>query len=134
MNEPTITVVGNLVAEPELKFLATGTAVANFTIAQTPRIFNREDNTWDDGETLFMRCSVFGQVAENLADSLDKGHHVVATGRLKQRSWENDEGEKRTIVEMTVDEVGASLRFATATVNKAERKNAGTKTARARKK
>jgi single-strand DNA-binding protein len=121
--EPLITVVGNLTADPELRFTPSGAAVANFTVAQTPRTFNRDTNAWDDGETLFMRCSIWREAAENVAESLFKGMRVVATGKLKQRSYDTKEGEKRTVIEMDVDEVGPSLRYASAKVTKAERSN-----------
>ena len=121
MNEPTLTVVGNLVADPELRFTPNGAAVANFTVASTPRSFDKQANEWKDGETLFMRCSVWREAAENAAESLTRGARVIVTGRLVSRSWETKEGEKRTVMEMQVDEVGPSLRYATAKVTKAER-------------
>ena len=119
--ETTLTVVGNLTGDPELRFTPSGAAVANFTVASTPRTFDRQSNEWKDGETLFMRCSVWREAAENVAESLHRGTRVVVTGRLKSRSYETKEGEKRTVVEMDVDEVGPSLRYATAKVNKTQR-------------
>ncbi len=123
--ETVITVVGNLTADPELRFTPSGAPVANFTIASTPRTFDRQSGEWKDGEALFMRCSIWRQAAESVADSLTKGTRVVATGRLKQRSFETKEGEKRTVVEMDVDEIGPSLRYATAKVTKASRGSGG---------
>ena len=119
--ETIITVIGNLTGDPELRFTPSGAAVANFTVASTPRTFDRQSNEWKDGETLFMRCSVWREAAENVAESLHRGTRVVVTGRLKSRSYETKEGEKRTVVEMDVDEVGPSLRYATAKVNKTQR-------------
>lgn len=120
-----ITVVGNLTDDPELRFTPSGAAVANFTVASTPRVFRRESNSWEDGDTLFMRCSIWRQSAENVAESLVRGTRVVVTGRLKQRSYETREGEKRTVVELEVDEVGPSLRYATAKVQKTQRSGTG---------
>jgi single-strand DNA-binding protein len=122
--ETSITIVGNLTADPELRFTPSGAAVANFTVASTPRTFNRQTNEWDDGETLFMRCSVWRDAAENVAESLHRGTRVVVQGKLKQRSYDTKEGEKRTTVELDVDEIGPSLRYASAKVTKAERQNA----------
>jgi single-strand DNA-binding protein len=119
--DTVITVVGNLTADPELRFTPSGAAVASFTIASTPRTFDRNSNEWKDGDALFLRCSVWRQAAENVAESLQRGMRVVAQGRLKQRSYETREGEKRTVVEMEVDEVGPSLRYATAKVNRTQR-------------
>src|SRR5436190_16389576 len=119
--DTVITVVGNLTADPELRFTPSGAAVASFTIASTPRQFDRNTNEWKDGEALFLRCSIWRQAAENVAESLQRGMRVVAQGRLKQRSFETREGEKRTVVEMDVDEVGPSLRYATAKVNRTQR-------------
>ena len=119
--ETVITVVGNLTADPELRFTPSGAAVANFTVASTPRTFDRASNEWKDGDALFMRCSVWRQAAENVAESLTRGARVVVTGRLKQRSYETKEGEKRTVVELEVDEIGPSLRYATAKINKTAR-------------
>jgi single-strand DNA-binding protein len=116
-----ITVVGNLTGDPELRFTPSGAAVANFTVASTPRAFDRQSNEWKDQETLFMRCSVWREAAENIAESLVRGNRVVVTGRLKSRSYETKEGEKRTVVELEVDEVGPSLRYATAKVNRTQR-------------
>ncbi len=123
--ETTITIVGNLTADPELRFTPSGAAVANFTVASTPRTFDRQSNDWKDGETLFMRCSVWRDAAENVAESLHRGTRVVVTGRLKSRSYETKEGEKRTVIELDVDEVGPSLRYASAKVTKAERGGSG---------
>jgi single-strand DNA-binding protein len=119
--ETIVTVVGNLTADPELRFTPSGAAVASFTIASTPRTFDRNTNEWKDGEALFLRCSIWRQAAENVAESLQRGMRVVAQGRLKQRSFETREGEKRTVVEMEVDEVGPSLKYATAKVNRTQR-------------
>jgi single-strand DNA-binding protein len=119
--ETIVTVVGNLTADPELRFTPSGAAVASFTIASTPRTFDRNSNEWKDGDALFLRCSIWRQAAENVAESLQRGMRVVAQGRLKQRSFETREGEKRTVVEMDVDEVGPSLRYATAKVNRTQR-------------
>lgn len=115
-----ITVVGNLTGDPELRFIQSGAAVANFTVASTPRTFDRQSNDWKDGDTLFMRCSLWREAAENAAESLTKGMRVVVTGRLVSRSWEAN-GEKRTVMEMQVDEVGPSLRYATAKVTRTPR-------------
>ncbi|GAA4409084.1 single-stranded DNA-binding protein [Fodinibacter luteus] len=123
--ETTITIVGNLTADPELRFTPSGAAVANFTVASTPRTFDRQANEWKDGETLFMRCSVWRDAAENIAESLHRGTRVIVSGRLKSRSYETKEGEKRTVVELDVDEVGPSLRYASAKVTKAERGGSG---------
>ncbi|MER5672622.1 single-stranded DNA-binding protein [Pseudonocardia alni] len=119
--ETVITVVGNLTADPELRFTPSGAAVANFTVASTPRTFDRQSGEWKDGEALFLRCNIWRQAAENVAESLTRGARVVVQGRLRQRSFETKEGEKRTVVEMEVDEVGPSLRYATAKVNKVNR-------------
>src|SRR5512132_4642819 len=119
--DTVITVIGNLTGDPELRFTPSGAAVANFTVASTPRQFDRQSNEWKDGETLFMRCSVWRDAAENVAESLQRGTRVIVSGRLKSRSYETKEGEKRTVVEMEVDEVGPSLRYATAKVNKVSR-------------
>ena len=119
--ETVITVVGNLTADPELRFTASGAAVANFTVASTPRMLDRASGEWKDGEALFLRCSIWRQAAENVAESLTRGMRVVATGRLKQRSFETREGEKRTVIELDVDEVGPSLRYASAKVNRTQR-------------
>ena len=117
--ETIITVVGNLTADPELRYTQNGLAVANFTIASTPRTFDRQANEWKDGEALFLRASVWREFAEPVAGSLGKGSRVIATGRLKQRSYETREGEKRSTIELEVDEIGPSLRYATAQVTRA---------------
>lgn len=124
--ETPITVIGNLTADPELRFTPSGAAVANFTVASTPRTFDRQTNEWKDAETLFMRCSVWREAAENVAESLTRGTRVVVTGRLVSRSWEDKEtGQKRSVMEMQVDEVGPSLRYATAKVTKTQRGGGG---------
>ncbi|HET8768105.1 single-stranded DNA-binding protein [Phycicoccus sp. M110.8] len=123
--DTVITVIGNITGDPELRFTPSGAAVANFTVASTPRQFDRQSNEWKDGETLFMRCSVWRDAAENVAESLQRGTRVIVTGRLKSRSYETKEGEKRTVIEMEVDEVGPSLRYATAKVNKTQRSGGG---------
>lgn len=123
--ETLITIVGNLTADPELRFTPSGAAVANFTIASTPRSFDKASGEWRDGEALFLRCSCWNQMAEHVAESLGRGLRVIAQGRLKQRSFETREGEKRTVVELEVDEIGAALRYATATVKKATRGGGG---------
>src|SRR4051794_6128933 len=120
-----ITVIGNLTDDPELRFTPSGAAVANFTVASTPRILDKATNEWKDGDALFLRCSVWRQAAENVAESLQRGSRVMVTGRLRQRSYETKEGEKRTVVELEVDEIGPSLRFATAKVTKAARGGGG---------
>ena len=119
--ETVITVVGNLVEDPELRFTPSGAAVAAFRIASTPSRFNKDTSKWEDGDSLFLRCSVWRQAAENVAESLQRGMRVVVQGRLKQREWETKEGEKRTSYEIDVDEVGPSLKFATAKVVKTQR-------------
>lgn len=119
--ETTITVIGNLTNDPELRFTPSGSAVANFTIASTPRTFDRQSNEWKDGETLFLRASVWREAAENVAESLTKGMRVIVSGRLKSRSYETKEGEKRTVIELEVDEIGPSLRSANAKVNRTNR-------------
>jgi single-strand DNA-binding protein len=123
--DTTITVIGNLTADPELRFTPSGAAVANFTVASTPRTFDRQTNEWKDGEALFLRCNIWREAAENVAESLTRGSRVIVQGRLKQRSFETREGEKRTVVELEVDEIGPSLRYATAKVNKASRSGGG---------
>ena len=123
--ETNITLVGNLVDDPELRFTPSGSAVANFRIASTPRTFDRATNEWKDGESLFLTCNVWRQYAENVAESLTKGMRVIVSGRLKQRSYETREGEKRTVFEVEVDEVGPSLRSATAKVTRASRAGGG---------
>jgi single-strand DNA-binding protein len=119
--ETVITVVGNLTSDPELRFTPSGAAVASFTVASTPRTLDKATNEWKDGEALFLRCSIWRQAAENVAESLTRGSRVIVSGRLKQRSFETKEGEKRTVIELDVDEVGPSLKYATAKVNKASR-------------
>ena len=116
-----VTVIGNLTGDPELRFTPNGQAVASFTVASTTRMLDKATNEWKDGDTLFLRCSVWRQYAENVAESLTKGTRVIVTGRLKQRSYETKEGEKRTVFEVEVDEVGPSLRNATAKVTRAQR-------------
>ncbi|UMB69761.1 single-stranded DNA-binding protein [Mycobacterium paraterrae] len=123
--DTVITVIGNLTADPELRFTPSGAAVANFTVASTPRTFDRQTNEWKDGEALFLRCNIWREAAENVAESLTRGSRVIVSGRLKQRSFETREGEKRTVVELEVDEIGPSLRYATAKVNKASRSGGG---------
>jgi single-strand DNA-binding protein len=120
-NDTIITVIGNLTDDPELRFTPSGAAVANFTIASTPRTFDKQANEWKDGEALFLRCSIWRQAAENVAESLTKGTRVVAQGRLAARSYETREGEKRTVNELQVDEIGPSLTWATAKVTRASR-------------
>ena len=123
--ETTITIVGNLTDDPTLRFTPSGAAVANFTVASTPRTFDRQTNEWKDGDPLFMRCSVWRDAAENVAESLHRGTRVIVTGRLKPRSYDTKEGEKRTVLELDVDEVGPSLRYSIAKVTKAERNGSG---------
>ena len=123
--ETVITVVGNLTADPELRFTPSGAAVASFTVASTPRTLDKSTNEWKDGEALFLRCSIWRQAAENVAESLTRGMRVVVQGRLQQRSYETREGEKRTVIEMQVDEVGPSLKYATAKVNRTQRGSSG---------
>ncbi len=123
--DTVITVIGNLTDDPELRFTPSGAAVANFTVASTPRTFDRQTNEWKDGETLFLRCSIWRQAAENVAESLQKGMRVIAQGRLVSRSYEDREGQKRTVNELQVDEVGPSLTWATAKVTRANRSGGG---------
>ncbi len=123
--ETVITVVGNITDDPELRFTPSGAAVANFTVASTPRTMNRQTNEWEDGEALFLRCSIWRQAAENVAESLQKGARVIVQGRLKARTWETREGEKRTSFEVDVDEIGPSLKWATAKVTRAQRSGGG---------
>lgn len=118
--ETPITLIGNLTADPDLRFTPSGAAVANFTVASTPRNFDRQTNEWKDGEAMFLNCAVWRQAAENVAESLTKGMRVVVTGRLRARSYETREGEKRTVFEVDVDEVGPSLRYATAKVTRTQ--------------
>jgi single-strand DNA-binding protein len=123
--DTVITLVGNLVDDPELRFTPSGAAVANFRLASTPRTYDRQSGEWKDGETLFLTCNVWRQAAENVAESLQRGMRVVVQGRLKQRSYETREGERRTVYEIEVDEVGPSLRNATAKVTKTTRSQGG---------
>jgi single-strand DNA-binding protein len=123
--ETTITVIGNLTDDPELRFTPSGAAVAKFRIASTPRTLDRQSGEWKDGEPLFLACSVWRQVAENVAESLQRGSRVIISGRLRQRSYETKEGEKRTVYELEVDEIGPSLRYATAKVQKMSRSGGG---------
>lgn len=123
--ETTITVVGNLVDDPELRFTPSGAPVANFRIASTPRTFDRQSNEWKDGDTLFLSCAVWRQAAENVAESLQRGMRVIVQGRLKSRQYETREGEKRTVFEIDVEEVGPSLRSASAKVTKTQRSGGG---------
>lgn len=120
MNETIITVVGNLTAAPELRFTQSGVAVVNFTVAATPRTFDKAKNEYVDGEALFLRCSAWREFAEHIAGSLDKGNRVIVQGKLRQRSYESSSGEKRTSVELDVDAIGADLRYATAQVTRAQ--------------
>jgi len=123
--ETVITVIGNLVDDPELRFIPSGAAVASFRIASTPRTFDKQANEFKDGDALFLSCSVWRQAAENVAESLTKGMRVVVQGRLKQRSYETREGEKRTVVELEVEEIGPSLKYATAKVTRAAKGQGG---------
>ena len=123
-NEPTTTITGNLTADPELRYTQTGRPVASFTIANTPRFPDKGTGEWQDGETWFARCSAWGDLAENIAASLSRGNAVVASGRLRARTWETPEGDKRAAVEMTVDDIGPSLRRATTKVTKTTRGHA----------
>lgn len=123
--ETVITVVGNLTDDPELRFTPSGAAVANFTVASTPRTLNKQTNEWEDGEAMFLRCSIWRQAAENVAESLQKGARVIVQGRMRARTWETREGEKRTSFEIDVDEIGPSLRWATAKVVRAARSGGG---------
>ena len=124
-NDTTITVIGNLTADPELRFTQSGVAVASFTIASTPRKFNRQTNEWEDEEALFMRCSIWREAAEHVSESLEKGSRVIAQGRLKQRSFTDREGNNRTSIELDVDEVGPSTKYATAKPQKVNRRQGG---------
>ncbi|MEW9527289.1 single-stranded DNA-binding protein [Microbispora sp. NPDC049125] len=119
--ETTITIIGNLTADPELRYTGTGTAVAGFTIANSSRTYNKRLEQWEDGEALFLRCSAWRDLAEHVCESLTRGTHVIASGRLRMRTYDTAEGERRTVYEMTVDEIGPSLRFATAEVKKTSR-------------
>lgn len=124
-NEPVITVIGTLGGDPELRFTPSGAAVANFSVASTPRTLNKQTQEWEDGETLWIRCSCWRQMAENAAESLTKGSRVIVQGRLKSRSWQDKEGNTRVSMELDVDEVGPSMRYATAKVTKASRGEGG---------
>ncbi len=123
--ETVITVVGNLTDDPDLRFTPSGAAVANFTVASTARLFDKQTNEWKDGDPLFLRCSIWRQAAENVAESLQRGMRVIVQGRLKQRSYETREGEKRTVIELDVEEVGAALKYATAKITKTSRSGGG---------
>lgn len=125
IGDTTITVVGNLTADPDLRFTPSGAAVANFTVASTPRVYDRQSGEWKDGDALFLRCNIWREAAENVAESLTRGSRVIVTGRLRQRSFETREGEKRTVYEVEVDEIGPSLRYATAKINKVSRGGGG---------
>ena len=124
--ETVTTVVGNLTADPELRFTQSGLAVANFTVASTTRTFDKTTDEWKDGDALFLRCNLWRQPAENTAESLVKGSRVIVTGRLRQRSFETKDGERRTVIELEVDEIGPSLRYATAKVTKVTRTGSAT--------
>ncbi len=126
IGDTNITMVGNLTDDPELRFTPSGYAVANFTIASTTKNYDKATGTWKDGDTLFLRCSIWREAAEQVAESLSKGMRAIVTGRLKQRSYETKEGEKRTVFELEVDEVGPSLRYATAKVTRTQRQGAAT--------
>lgn len=123
MNDTPITLVGNLTADPELRWTPAGMAITTFTVASTPRVYDRKDDQWKDGEALFLRCTVWRDAAEHVAETLSRGSRVIVTGRLKQRSFETRDGDKRTVIEVDVDEVGPSLRYLSATLNKAARAN-----------
>ncbi|WP_238009579.1 single-stranded DNA-binding protein [Dactylosporangium sp. AC04546] len=123
--DTTITVIGNLTDDPELRFTPSGAAVAKFRVASTPRFMDRQSNEWKDGEPLFLSCTVWRQAAENVAESLQRGARVIVSGRLKSRTYETREGEKRTVIELEVDEIGPSLRYATAKVQKMARSSGG---------
>jgi single-strand DNA-binding protein len=123
MNETTVTVIGNLTDAPELRFLPNGDAMCKFTVASTPRVFDRQANTYKDGEPLFLSCTAWRQLGENIAESLTRGARVVVTGRLRQSRWETESGEKRSMIQLDVEEIGPSLRFATAKVSKMARTN-----------
>ncbi|MGH3573272.1 MAG: single-stranded DNA-binding protein, partial [Pseudonocardiaceae bacterium] len=119
MNETTLTITGNLAADPELRFTPSGAAVINFTVISTPRRFDRASNEWSDGEPISMRCNLWRQPAEHAAESLTRGSRVIVTGRLRSRQWETREGDKRISLELEVDDIGASLKFATVTISTA---------------
>lgn len=129
--ETTLTVVGNLTSDPEIRFTQSGAAVCSFTVASTPRTFDRHSGEWKDGDALFLRCNVWRQMAENVGESLRRGNRVLVSGRLRQRSFETKEGDKRTVVELEVDEIGPSLRYAQASVRKVDREG-GTQQSRPR--
>lgn len=126
MPENTITIVGNLTADPELRFTQNGAAVANVTIASTHRVYDKQSQQWKDGDALFMRGTIWKEAAEHIADSLHKGVRVIATGKLKQRSWEDNDGNKRTSVEMEIEEIGPSLKFNAVTVESRQRNGGST--------
>jgi single-strand DNA-binding protein len=123
--DTTITVIGNLTDDPELRFTPSGAAVAKFRVASTPRFLDRQSGEWKDGEPLFLACNIWRDAAEHVAESLQRGARVIVTGRLRQRSYETREGEKRTVIELEVDEIGPSLRYATAKVQKMARSGGG---------
>jgi single-strand DNA-binding protein len=123
--DTTITVIGNLTDDPELRFTSSGAAVAKFRLASTPRVMDKTSGEWKDGEPLFLACTVWRQVAENVAESLQRGARVIVSGRLRQRTYETKEGEKRTVIDLEVDEIGPSLRYATAKVQKMSRSSGG---------
>ena len=130
--DTTITVIGNLTDDPELKFTPSGAALTRFRVASTPRFLDRQSGEWRDGDPLFLSCSIWRQPAENVAESLKRGSRVIVTGRLRQRSYETREGEKRTVIELDVDEIGPSLRYATAQVQKLSRSSASARSGAAR--
>ena len=121
MNEPTTTLIGNLVDDPTLRYTPNGAAVCNFKVAQTPRTFDKQSNEWKDGEAIFMPCSIWREAAENVSESFKRGDRVIVTGRLKSRSYETKEGDKRTVIELEAEEVGASVKYATATIKRTEK-------------
>lgn len=123
--ETIVTVVGNLTEDPTIRFTPQGVAVASFTVASTPRMLDKQSGSWQDGDPLFLRCNIWRQAAENVGESLTRGTRVIVTGRLRQRSYDTKEGEKRTVIELEVDEVGPSLRYATTKVNKVARSGSG---------
>ena len=129
--ETTVTIIGNLTADPELRFTPSGAAVANFTVASTPRTFDKTRGEWKDGDALFLRCNIWRQPAENAAETLTKGSRVIVVGRLKQRTFETREGDKRSVIELDVDELATSLKYATATVTKAGKATSADTTPRA---
>lgn len=120
-NETMLTIIGNLTDDPSLRFTPSGAAVANFTVASTPRTYDKDSREWKDGEALFMRCSLWWEAAENVAESLTKGTRVIVSGRLKQRSYDDREGQRRTVVELEVDEIGPSLKYAVAKPTRTQR-------------